>query len=162
MRPISSAMSLNTESLRSNGAMVSFPLSRALPVLPRMRHAAKRGLSDFPPDHVIERPFASATDEEMKYDDRPEQRVLDTARFPAVSELVVIGRDRRDEKDEDRSGRHAREQAQRQANPTDEFQHPNHPGPQQSILKIEALEKTRRAFDVAEEDLRAVERERPA
>src|ERR1043166_8362886 len=94
--------------------------------------------SDLASDHGVERPAAAAADQEVKHNNRPEQRILDAARFPVEAVLPVVGDDCDDEKNDDRAGREPREQPEREAKTADEFQDPDHPGPEQAVVESDA------------------------
>src|SRR2546423_14710476 len=162
MRPISNAMSLYAETFLSiDQAIVSSPRRNANCAIKRAGAATLRG-SNLPPDQRIERPPPAAAHEEMKHDDRPEQRIFDAARFPIVAVVPVIGDDCDDHENNDRTRGKPREQPDREQYPAGEFEDADNPGPHQPVLETGAFEEPSRAFDVAEQDLIAMEGERTA
>jgi len=98
----------------------------------------------------------------MKYHDRPEQRIFDTAVFPCESELPMIGDDGDDEEADDRHGDHTGKQTERQKRTAHELHRADHIGQEQAVLETGALEEFGGGADIAEQDRIAVHGERPA
>src|SRR5262249_34147954 len=121
-----------------------------------------RASSDLPAEQRVERETSATPHQEMKRHDRPEQRVLDAARFPVESVRPVIGHDRDDHEDDDGAGRDACQETGCQQAPAAEFENSDRPGPEHAVLEADAFEEAAGAFDVPEQDLVAVERERAA
>ena len=72
----------------------------------------------------------------------------------------MIRGDRDDKEAEDRPSREACEKSYRQQQTTDELEDSDDPGPHQAVFEADAFEEAPCPFDVAEQDLIAVKRER--